>query len=56
MERLMIDGSFGDNVDSFLSPDDVDPGDGVAHQQDAGKGLMNAVDLLFAFPTFCISI
>ncbi|KAK4755895.1 hypothetical protein SAY87_009652 [Trapa incisa] len=39
MDRFVEDGSLDDNVDSFLSHDDIDPRDTVGRCMDASKGF-----------------
>lgn len=38
MDRFEVDGSLDDNVESFLSQDDVDPRDAVGRGMDVSKG------------------
>ncbi|KAL5975636.1 hypothetical protein ACLOJK_019962, partial [Asimina triloba] len=49
MDRFVDDGSLDDNVESFLSHDDVDPRDTVSRCMDGSKGFtFNEVALLHA--------
>lgn len=40
MERFVEDGSLDDNVDSFLSHDNIDPCDAVGRCMDVNKGVI----------------
>ena len=40
MDRLLEDGSLDDNVESFLSQDDMDPRDTLGRCMDASKGVV----------------
>lgn len=40
MDRLLEDGSLDDNVESFLSQDDMDPRDNLGRCMDASKGVV----------------
>lgn len=40
MERFVEDGSLDDNVDSFLSHDNIDPCDAVGRCMDVSKGVI----------------
>ena len=39
VDRLLEDGSLDDNVESFLSQDDMDPRDSLGRCMDASKGV-----------------
>lgn len=43
MDRFVEDGSLEDNVESFLSHDDMDPRDAVGHCMDVSKGEVIAI-------------
>jgi hypothetical protein len=40
VDRLLEDGSLDDNVESFLSQDDMDPRDNLGRCMDASKGVV----------------
>jgi hypothetical protein len=40
VDRLLEDGSLDDNVESFLSQDDMDPRDNLGRCMDASKGVI----------------
>lgn len=42
MDRFVDDGSLDDNVESFLSQEDVEPRDTVGRGMDVGKGKLVA--------------
>lgn len=52
MDRFVEDGSLEDNVESFLSHDDMDPRDAVGHCMDVSKGEVIAIFT----DNFCSSI
>lgn len=39
VDRLLEDGSLDENVESFLSQDDMDPRDSLGRCMDASKGI-----------------
>ncbi|KAM2869025.1 hypothetical protein FF1_017011 [Malus domestica] len=43
MDRFVQDGSVDDNVESILSPDDVDRRDAVGRCMDVSKGAVGAM-------------
>jgi hypothetical protein len=47
VDRLLEDGSLDDNVDSFLSQEDLDPRETMGRSMDASKGIS-----LFIFATW----
>jgi hypothetical protein len=51
VDRLLEDGSLDDNVDSFLSQDDLDPRETMGRCMDASKGIF-----LFPPTTFFLSL
>lgn len=40
VDRLLEDGSLDENVESFLSQDDMDPRDSLGRSMDASKGIL----------------
>lgn len=56
MDRFVEDGSLDDNVESFLSHDEMDPRETMGRGMDVAKGASLSPSLLFFLipvPSFC---